>query len=1006
MHGKADFTGPSTFLAGGGHMGALIRTHDWPATSLGPTSAWSQALRTLVSVMLGSSQPMFIAWGPERILLYNDGYAEILANKHPAALGRDFLEVWSEIRDDLVPIVEQAYAGHPVHMGDITLFMMRRGFREEAHFAFSYTPVRDETGTVAGFFCPCIETTAQVMAERRQAAEKRRQQRLFEQAPGFITILTGPDHVFEFANQAYSRLFGDRNYVGRTVRQVFPELESQGVYKLLDQVYATGERFVANHLPVRLQAAPGAPVKELFLDFIYEPIRDEAGTVTGIFCEGHDVTETHMAQRALAKEKERLEILNRIGSQLASELDLDTLVQAATDAGVALTGAQFGAFFYNVLNERGESYMLYSLSGVSREAFSRYPMPRNTAVFHPTFAGEGVVRSDDILKDPRYGKNDPHYGMPKGHLPVRSYLAVPVVSRSGEVLGGLFFGHEAPGVFTDEHETLLTGIAGQAAIAIDNARLFQASQYELAERRRAEEALRDLNHTLEARVAERTAERDRVWKNSRDLLVVVGADGIFRAVNPAWTAILGHAPEEVVGRSFLDFIWPEDAARSRSALDDAVASRDLTNFEDRYTHRDGTPRWISWHTSAEGDLVYAYGRDVTAEKEQEEALRQTEEALRQAQKMEAVGQLTGGIAHDFNNLLTGIVGSLDLMQMRITQGRTEALERYAKAAMSSAQRAAALTHRLLAFARRQPLQPKTVDVNSLVVSMEDLLRRTLGEAIQMEFVTADGLWLTRCDPHQLESAILNLAINARDAMPNGGRLIIETSTTYLDRAYAALHPGVRPGQYVCVAVTDTGTGMPPDVIEHAFEPFFTTKPLGKGTGLGLSMIYGFAQQSEGHARIYSELGQGTTIKIYLPRFNGTVEEEMEAGGLIDAHRAAGETVLVVEDEPVVRDLIVEVLKDLGYRALEATDGPSGLKILQSRQRIDLLVTDVGLPGMNGRQLADYARDHRSDLKVLFITGYAENAAVASGFLDQGMEMITKPFAVEALAIRIRAMIEG
>ncbi|MCB5176927.1 PAS domain-containing protein [Microvirga lenta] len=1005
MHGRPDPTAPLDFLSGGGCLGALIRAHDWAATPLGPPHTWSQVLKTLVSVMLGSSQPMFIAWGPERILLYNDAYSEILAQKHPAALGQPFLDVWDEIRDDLIPIVEQAYAGEPVHMDDITLFMMRRGFREETHFAFSYTPIRDETGAVAGFLCPCIETTAQVMAERRQAAEKERQQRLFEQAPGFITVLTGPNHVFEFVNQAYVRLFGDRDYVGRTVRDVFPELEGQGFFEWLDQVYETGQRFVANHLPVRLQASPGAPAKHLVLDFIYEPVIDEAGII-GIFCEGHDVTETHIAQQALAREKERLEILNRIGSQLASELDLDTLVQAATDAGVALTGAQFGAFFYNVVNQQGESYMLYSLSGVAREAFSRFPMPSNTAVFHPTFAGEGVVRSDDILKDPRYGKNDPYYGMPKGHLPVRSYLAVPVISRSGEVLGGLFFGHERPSVFTQEHENLLTGIAGQAAIAIDNARLFRASQHEIGERRRAEEALRDLNHTLETRVAERTAERDRVWKNSRDLLVVVDADGIFRAVNPAWTEILGHAPDEVVGHSFLDFIWPEDAALTQSGLDDAVSSRDLTNFENRYTHKDGTPRWISWHTSAEGDLVYAYGRDVTAAKEQEEALRQTEEALRQAQKMEAVGQLTGGIAHDFNNLLTGIVGSLDLMQTRIAQGRTEAVERYAKAAMSSAQRAAGLTHRLLAFARRQPLAPRTVDTNKLVVSMEDLLRRTLGEAVQMEFVTAGGLWLTRCDPHQLESAILNLAINARDAMPDGGRLTIETCNTHLDHAYTALHPGVRPGQYVCVAVTDTGTGMPPEVIERAFDPFFTTKPLGQGTGLGLSMIYGFAQQSEGHARIYSEVGQGTTVKIYLPRFNGAVEEEAETAGLADAPRSeTGETVLVVEDEPVVRDLIVDVLKDLGYRALEAVDGPSGLRMLQSSRRIDLLVTDVGLPGMNGRQLADQAREHRPDLKVLFITGYAENAAVASGFLEQGMEMITKPFAVEALAIRIREMIE-
>jgi PAS domain S-box-containing protein len=477
-------------------------------------------------------------------------------------------------------------------------------------------------------------------------------------------------------------------------------------------------------------------------------------------------------------------------------------------------------------------------------------------------------------------------------------------------------------------------------------------------------------------------------------------------VNPAWTAILGHAPEELVGRSYLDFIWPDDAKLAQEGLGDAAARRDLTSFENRYRHRDGTPRWISWHTSTEGDLVYAYGRDITAEKEQSEILRQTEEALRQAQKMEAIGQLTGGIAHDFNNLLTGIVGSLDMMRTRISQGRTEAVERYAKAATSSAQRAAALTHRLLAFARRQPLAPKAVDVNKLVVSMEDLLRRTIGEAIQIEFVPADGLWLTRCDPNQLENAILNLAINARDAMPDGGRLTIETCNTHLDHAYAMLQPDVRPGQYVCIAVTDTGIGMPPDVIERAFDPFFTTKPLGQGTGLGLSMIYGFAQQSEGHARIYSELGRGTTVKLYLPRFDGPVEHETAAGGLSDAYRAeAGETVLVVEDEPVVRNLIIDVLDDLGYRALEAADGPSGLEVLRSQRRIDLLVTDVGLPGMNGRQLADHARELRPDLKVLFITGYAENAAVAGGFLDRGMEMITKPFAVESLAIRIRDMIE-
>ena len=382
-----------------------------------------------------------------------------------------------------------------------------------------------------------------------------------------------------------------------------------------------------------------------------------------------------------------------------------------------------------------------------------------------------------------------------------------------------------------------------------------------------------------------------------------------------------------------------------------------------------------------------------------------EQDLRQSQKMEAVGQLTGGIAHDFNNLLTGIVGSLDLMRSRIAKGRTESLGRYLDSAMASANRAAALTHRLLAFARRQPLDPKVTDANALVVGMADLLRRTISEAIDLQIVTAAGLWPTLCDPHQLENAILNLAINARDAMPDGGTLIIRTANGHIDGDIDGLRPGEMPEEYVCIRVSDTGTGMPPEVIARAFDPFFTTKPLGQGTGLGLSMIYGFAKQSEGHARIESEVGAGTSISLYLPRHHG------DAGGAADPvagpemQRGAGETVLVVEDELVVRDLIVEVLQELGYRVLQAVDGPTGLRVLRTSERVDLLVTDVGLPGLNGRQLADQARETRPALKVLFITGYAETAASASGFLGPGMAMITKPFPMEILVARIRAMIE-
>ena len=414
-----------------------------------------------------------------------------------------------------------------------------------------------------------------------------------------------------------------------------------------------------------------------------------------------------------------------------------------------------------------------------------------------------------------------------------------------------------------------------------------------------------------AELAKRTAERDQLWTLSEDMLARAGYDGRMSAVSPAWTRVLGFTESELLTRPYADFMHPDDVGATVAGLARMGETGKPTRFENRILTASGEWKPIEWTVAPEPDGVnfIAIGRDITAEKEAAVELERAQEALRQAQKMEAVGQLTGGIAHDFNNLLAGIVGSLDLMQTRIAQGRMENIERYAKAAMNSAQRAAALTHRLLAFSRRQPLDPKPVNANQLVASMEDLLRRTIGPLHALEIVTADGLWTTLCDPNQLESAILNLAINARDAMPDGGKLVIETANAHLDNAYAASQRDVVPGQYVAICITDTGMGMPPDVIERAFEPFFTTKPLGQGTGLGLSMVYGFAKQSEGHLRIYSQVGQGTTIKIYLPRHRGAALEDQPADLALEAPRAeAGETVLVVEDEPVIRDLIVEVLR--------------------------------------------------------------------------------------------------
>ncbi|WP_407696538.1 PAS domain S-box protein [Sphingomonas abietis] len=499
-------------------------------------------------------------------------------------------------------------------------------------------------------------------------------------------------------------------------------------------------------------------------------------------------------------------------------------------------------------------------------------------------------------------------------------------------------------------------------------------------------------------------DRERVWNLSPVLKIVADSDGRITDINPTWTRVLGWSRSETIGKRSTDFLV-EDQEDWTERL--RTLSESAPHVEHRTTllSKNGQQRQVQWTIVPENGTFYGFGRDVTAEAEAAVALAEAEAALRQSQKMEAVGQLTGGIAHDFNNLLQGITGSLEIVQRRVAQGKLDDLDRFIAGASTAANRAAALTHRLLAFSRRQPLDPKPVRANQLVASMEDLLRRTIGERIELELVLAGGLWVTRCDPNQLESAILNLVINARDAMPDGGKLTIETCNAHLDSAYAARQRGVKPGQYVCVCVTDTGTGMDKDTIAKAFEPFFTTKPIGQGTGLGLSMIYGFAQQSEGYAKIYSEVGSGTTFKLYLPRFQGKSEEEEAPPELTDAHQAdAGEVVLVVEDDTVVRGLIVEELRELGYAAIEAVDGPKGLDILRSKRRIDLLITDIGLPGLNGRQVADGARAVRPGLKILFMTGYAENAALASGFLEPGMEMITKPFAMEALATRIRNML--
>ncbi len=602
------------------------------------------------------------------------------------------------------------------------------------------------------------------------------------------------------------------------------------------------------------------------------------------------IIERRNAQEALRQQTRRLEALNRTGEALAGELDLERLVQTVTDAGVELTGAQFGAFFYNVVDNAGESYMLYTLSGVPREAFSKFPMPRNTKVFAPTFGGEGIVRSDDIMADPRYGQSAPHHGMPKGHLPVRSYLAVPITLGSGEVIGGLFFGHPDTGKFTAHHETLMGGIAGQAAIAFDNARLFRTAQTEIDQRRAAEEKLSLLNAHLEEQVAEEIARRA-----------------------------------------------------------------------------------------------------------------ETEQALRQAQKMEAIGQLTGGVAHDFNNLLQVIAGNLQLLSKDLV-GHEHARRRITNA-LAGVERGAKLASQLLAFGRKQALEPRVVNIGHFVSGIEDMLRRTLGEGIEIETIRGGGLWNVSVDPTQIENAILNLAINARDAMEGQGKLTIEVGNAFLDDNYARLQSDVKAGQYVMLAVTDTGSGMPAEIIDQVFEPFFSTKPVGRGTGLGLSMVYGFVKQSAGHIKIYSEVGHGTTIKLYFPRVHQ--QEDQLAGSDTGPVTGGSETILVAEDDEQVRDTVVEMLVDLGYRVLKAKDAAAALTIIESGIHIDLLFTDVVMPGaLKSADVARQAKVRQPHLAVLFTSGYTENSIVHGGKLDAGVELLSKPYTRDALARKLRHVLSN
>ncbi|WP_378780785.1 PAS domain S-box protein [Methylorubrum suomiense] len=769
--------------------------------------------------------------------------------------------------------------------------------------------------------------------------------------PMIITDPYQPDNPIIFVNAAFSRLTGYSHdeIIGRNCRFLQgPETNRDDVAKIRDAI----ARRVTIEIDVRNHKKNG----ELFWNrVLISPVFDIDGNLTYFFASQFDVTiqreHLHTLSTALKDREHMLDALLRSSAEVRYRMSADW---------ARMLQLSDGKFLADTTSETSEWVERYIPAETRQGLQAEIDRALHTqTTFH---LEHQVYRAD-------------------GSIGWMSSRAVPVLNDLGVVV-------EWYGAGSD-----------------------------ITERKQAEAASLNRSISLEHQIADRTAELrlygDIIQSSAAPICAFDNEYRLIafnRAHSDEFYRIFGCRVQ--LGEVFPDLFPPDQAPIMRGFMARALEGEAYT-----VTEEFGDPNLIKpyWEVSYsplrdEGGRIigaFHYAKDISDRLRAEKELAQTQEALRQAQKMEAVGQLTGGLAHDFNNLLAGISGSLELMQTRMQQGRFKDVERYMAAAQGASKRAAALTHRLLAFSRRQTLDPKPTNVNRLVAGMQEMVQRTVGPAISIEVVGATGIWPTLVDPSQLENALLNLCINARDAMADGGRITVETANKWMDERSARQHD-MPEGQYLALSVTDTGTGMPPEVIARVFEPFYTTKPIGEGTGLGLSMIYGFAQQSGGQVRIYSEVGQGTTVTIYLPRHHGEVEDEEASKTKAALPRSEqNETVLVVDDEPTVRMLITDILEDLGYTAIEAGDSAAGLKVLQSDVRIDLLVTDVGLPGgMNGRQMADAARIARPHLKVLFITGYAENALLGNGRLDPGMAVLTKPFAMNDMAARIRSIIES
>ncbi|PPT78419.1 hybrid sensor histidine kinase/response regulator [Xanthomonas arboricola pv. populi] len=944
------------FPYGDSAMAHAVRAYDWAATSLGPSAQWPSPLRNAVSLMLGSPESMYVVWGDALTFFYNDAYAPILGPRQPHALGAPLQELWADAWEAVRAPIEAAFAGRASRFEEVPIGMNRYGTPEDTWWTFSFSPIYLDDGRVGGAFCVTNEVTDRKVAQNRLADEHERLIRLFEQAPMFMAFLSGPQHRLEFANPCYSRLIGHRDVIGKPLAEALPDLVEQGHLRRLDEVYQSGRAYAANALAYNVQVEPGGAVERRLLDLVYQPIAGADGTVSGIFVQGLDITDRIGLERAVRE----AEVRNR--QILDSVMDYAII---ATDLHGLVTS----------WNEGAQRILGWSEAEMLGQSLER------------TFTPEDVERRQILIE-----------------------AAAALESGSGmderwhvRKSGQRFWANGSLMVLREE-----TGAAiGFVKVLRDR-----------TAERLASEALRESERRLDALVRASSQSIFSASADWRELRQLVGEGALSDALSSSlnWQQEMVH---------------PDDRARLSEAIAHSIVNKTGLDLEYRVLDADQRVGWTLMRAipllDEREQIVEWFGTaaDITDKRLAEQQLRQltetleervrersaalllAEEKLRQSQKMEAVGQLTGGLAHDFNNLLTAISVGLELLQTRIEQGKYDRLERYVEMAQSSAARATALTQRLLAFSRRQTLAPTALEVQALVHGMHDIIARTLGPSIALQLRHATDAWKVLVDAPQLENALLNLCINARDAMPDGGELTIGIANRVVE-AGAAQQLDLPIGEYVCLSVQDTGTGMSADVMSKVFEPFFTTKPIGQGTGLGLSMIYGFTRQSGGHVRIDSEVGVGTTMALYLPRFHGVLAQDDVVPATGQPLRSAVQscTVLLVEDETAIRVLMSEVLGEAGYRVIETAEGSAAVERLRSQEAIDLLVTDVGLTGgLNGRQVADAGRQYRPALPVLFVTGYAATAAVGAGQLEEGMEVLTKPFLAVDLERRVAQLLE-